>query len=264
MANKDYYNLLGVDKKATKEEIKKAYKKLALTYHPDRAPDDKKKEYEEKFKEINEAAAVLGDYKKRQQYDQYGSAAFQGGQGFEGFDFSDVMSQFRGGSFGNFDDIFDHLFGGGGGRGSSRRGADLAYEMEISLDEAFHGLEKGIPINKLERCSACGGKGASAFESCTHCHGSGHLKRTQRTAFGIFQQTGPCPYCKGQGELPQDSCSSCSGEGLVRKKKEIEVSIPPGVEEGMRLRVAGEGQVGERSGSPGDLYIIIHVHEHKY
>src|SRR3989338_6496354 len=127
MADKDYYKTLGVQKSATKEEIKKAFKKLALKYHPDRAPEEKKKEYEEEFKKINEAVSVLGDDKKRQQYDQYGSSSFQGGQGFEGFDFSDIMSQFRGGSFGNFDDIFDHLFGGGG-RGSSRRGADLAYE----------------------------------------------------------------------------------------------------------------------------------------
>ncbi|MFH1275968.1 MAG: molecular chaperone DnaJ, partial [Candidatus Woesearchaeota archaeon] len=268
MASKDYYQTLGVEKGATKEEIKKAYKKLALKYHPDRAPEEKQKEYEEHFKEINEAAAVLGDDKKRQQYDQYGSSAFQGGAGgFEGFDFSDIMSHFRGGNFGGFDDIFDQLFGGGESRkGSSRgrRGSDLAYEMEISLEEAFNGVNKEISLNKLERCTDCHGKGAHKFESCHHCQGSGYIKRVQRTAFGMFQQQGPCPYCKGQGELPQDSCSECNGEGLIRKKKKIEVTIPKGVETGMRLRVSGEGEVGSNNGSNGDLYVIVHVIEHKF
>lgn len=272
MADKDYYRLLGVEKNATKEQIKKAFKKLALKYHPDRAPDDKKEEYEEKFKEIGEAVAVLGDDKKRQQYDQFGSAAFSGaggpgGAGFQGFDFSDIMSQFRSGSFGDFDDIFDQLFGGSGGRRRrthARRGSDLLYETEITLEEAATGTEKTIPLNKLEHCPDCRGKGATKFESCHHCQGSGYMKRTQRTAFGIFQQTGPCPYCHGQGELPQDSCSDCGGEGLIRKKKKIEVSIPAGVEDGMRLRVSGEGQVGEQGGPAGDLYVEVQVKEHKY
>ena len=265
MANKEYYTLLGVEKNATKEQIKKAYKKLAMQFHPDRAPEDKKKEYEEKFKEISEAAAVLGDDKKRQQYDQFGSAAFQGGQGggFQGYDFSDIMSQFRSGMFGDFDDIFEHVFGGGSRPTRGRRGADLAYETEISLEEAAAGTTQTLPLNKLEYCPKCKGKGALHFEQCHHCHGSGYMKRTQRTPFGLFQQTGPCPYCHGKGELPQDSCDDCAGEGLIRKKKNLEVSIPAGVEEGMRLRLQGEGQVGENNGPPGDLYVIIHVQEHK-
>ena len=266
MTNKDYYKLLGVEKDATKEQIKKAYKKLALKYHPDRAPEDKKKEYEEKFKEINEAASILGDEKKRQQYDQFGSAAFSGGAQHQGYDFSDIMSQFRSGMFGDFGDVFDQLFGGGGRRRGSRasRGVDLLYEIEISLEDVANGVEKEIQLNKLEHCKDCHGKGAHKFERCQHCHGSGYMKRTQRTPFGLFQQTSPCPYCHGKGELPQDSCKTCHGEGLVRKKKKIEVAIPAGVENGMRLRVQGEGEVGANNGPSGDLFVMVHVNEHKY
>ncbi len=266
MSSKDYYKTLSIEKTATKEEIKKAFKKLALKYHPDRAPEDKKKEYEEKFKEINEAVSVLGDDRKRQQYDQFGNSSFQNAGGFEGFDFSDIMSQFRSGTFGEFDDIFDSLFGGGSRRRGSRalRGADLAYETEISLEEAAKGTKQEIRLNKLERCPECRGKGATKFSNCPHCQGSGYLKRTQRTAFGLFQQTGPCPYCHGRGELPQDSCSGCGGEGLVRKRKEIEITIPMGIEEGMRLRVTGEGEIGENNGPSGDLYVIVHIKEHRF
>lgn len=267
MADKDYYKLLGIEKGATKEQIKKAYKKLAFKYHPDRASEDKKQEYEEKFKEISEAAAILGDEKKRAQYDQFGSSAFSGGTGggHQGFDFSDIMSQFRSGSFGNFDDVFDQLFGGGGRRGTrARRGSDLLYETDISLEEVATGITKTVHLNKLEHCSNCQGKGAHKFETCHHCQGQGHMKRTQRTAFGLFQQTGPCPYCHTKGELPQDSCNECAGEGLVRRKKEIEVKIPSGVEDGMRLRVSGEGEVGHNNGPAGDLYVAIQVNKHKY
>lgn len=264
MADKDYYKTLGVEKGSTKEDIKKAYKKLAMKYHPDRAPDDKKKDYEEKFKEISVAAAVLSDDKKRQQYDQFGSQSFQqggAGSGFEGYDFSDIMSQFRSGGFGNFDDLFDHVFGGSERRGHGRRGSDLAYEMEITLEEAFHGASKNINLNKLEKCSDCKGKGATKFENCHHCQGSGFMQRTQRTPFGIFSQRGPCPYCKGQGQLPQDSCKNCGGDGLLRRKKSIEVTIPAGIDEGMRLRIKGEGEVGDVN---GDLYVIIHIAEHEF
>jgi len=266
MADKNYYKLLGVEKNSTKEEIKKAYKKLALKYHPDRAPEEHKAEYEEKFKEINEAASVLGDEKKRQQYDQFGSASFQGGSsnGFQGYDFSDIMSQFRSGNFGDFGDIFDHLFSGSQGtrHPQRRRGSDLLYETEITLEDAAQGVKKSIKLNKLERCAKCHGKGALHLENCRHCQGSGYVKRTQRTAFGLFQQTSPCPYCHGQGELAQDSCEECNGEGLIRKKKELEVAIPAGIDTGMRLRVSGEGEVGENSGPNGDLYVEVHVNQH--
>jgi len=265
MAHKDYYRLLGVSKQATKEEIKKAYKKLALKYHPDRAPEDQKKEHEEKFKEINEAASVLGDDRKRQQYDQFGSSAFQGsGAGAHpGFDFSDLMSQFRSGAFGDFEDIFDQLFSGGQARSPrARRGTDLLYGLELSLEQVATGANETIRLNKLENCEACQGKGAKDFARCHHCSGTGYLKRVERTVFGIFQQTGPCPYCHGRGELPQNSCSTCGGEGLVRRKKELTVKIPSGVEHGLKLRVAGEGEAGERGGPNGDLYVEIHIKEH--
>jgi molecular chaperone DnaJ len=265
---KDYYKTLGVEKGATKEEIKKAFKKKALKFHPDRAPQEKKKEYEEKFKEFNEAVSVLGDEKKRQQYDQFGADAFQGGgaggQGFQGFDFSDIMSQFRSGSHGDFEDVFDSLFGGRGRGSRARRGNDLIYETEIELQEAAKGVKQEVQLNKLEHCEKCQGKGATKFEKCHHCNGSGHVRKTQRTPFGLFQQTGPCPYCHSKGELPQDSCGECSGEGVVRKKKKIEIKIPSGVEDGMRLRLAGEGEVGGNGGPSGDLYVMIHVKEHPF
>ncbi|MBT4935588.1 molecular chaperone DnaJ [Candidatus Woesearchaeota archaeon] len=265
MADKDYYELLGVQKGATKEEIKKAYKKLAMKYHPDKAPEEKKKEYEEKFKEISEAASVLGDEKKRQQYDQFGSNAFQGGQTSQGFDYSDIMSHFRSGSFGDFDDVFDSLFGGGRRQHShARRGSDLLYETEITLENVAEGTTKTIPLNKLEHCKDCSGKGAHKFDSCHHCNGSGYMKRTQRTPFGLFQQTSPCPYCHSKGELPQDSCKTCGGEGLVRKQKKIDVTIPAGIDDGMRLRVRGEGEVGTNDGPSGDLYVEVNVTPHKY
>ncbi len=266
MAEKDYYKILGVEKNATKEQIKKAFKKLAMKYHPDRAEESKKAEYEEKFKEINEAASILGDEKKRQQYDQFGNAAFSGGgAGHQGYDFSDVMSQFRSGSFGGFDDIFEQLFGGGGARRGSRarRGSDLLYEMEITLEDAANGVDKSISLNKLEHCKTCSGKGATKFENCHHCSGSGYVKKTQRTPFGVFQQTAPCSYCHGKGDLAQDSCADCSGEGAIRRKKEIEVSIPAGVESGMRLRVAGEGEIGQNNGPAGDLFVEVHIPGHK-
>ncbi len=271
MADKNYYSLLGVEKSANKEEIKKAYKKLAMKYHPDRAPDDKKVEYEAKFKEINEAASILADDKKRSQYDQYGSSAFNGGAtgpgagGFEGYDFSDVMSQFGGMS--DFGDIFDQLFGGQTGqgrRGGNRRGADLLYDLEITLEEVAKGTTKSIKLNKLAHCTSCKGKGAHSFSNCSACSGSGYVRKTQRTPFGIFQQTAPCSTCQGRGEKADDVCKECSGEGVVRDRKEIEVTIPAGIEEGMRLRVSGEGEVGGAGGRAGDLYIRVHIQEHQH
>ncbi len=266
MATKDYYKLLGIEKGATKEQIKKAYKKKALKFHPDRAPEDKKKEYEEKFKEINEAASVLGDDKKRSQYDQFGTTNFNAGSGHPGFDQSDFMSQFRSGNFGDFGDIFDSLFGGGGrGRGTRpQRGDNLLYETQITLKEAAKGVEQTITLNKLESCSDCSGKGAKTFDQCTTCSGQGTFKQTQRTPFGIFQQTRPCHTCSGQGEVARDTCGTCHGEGAVRKRKKIDVTIPAGIENGMRLRLRGEGEIGVNRGPSGDLFVEVHVQAHKF
>jgi molecular chaperone DnaJ len=270
MADKDYYKLLGVEKSATKQEIKKAYKKLAMKFHPDRAPEGKKDEHEEKFKEINEAASVLGDEKKRAQYDQFGSTSFGGqggrGGGYSGFDYSDVMSQFRSGTFGNFDDIFEQLFGGGGSRRSVRRerGSNLLYETEITLKESFEGSLQSISLNKLETCVSCKGRGAKEFDQCTTCSGSGRIRQTQRTPFGLFQQTRPCHACHGRGESPRDKCKDCSGEGAIRKRKKIEVTIPAGIENGMQLRIRGEGEIGRNNGPPGDLFVQVHVKSHEF
>jgi len=258
---KDYYKTLNISKDATKEEIKKAYKKLAKKYHPDLNKDP---DAEQKFKEISEAAAVLSDDKKRQQYDQYGDPdTFKQASGFQGFDFSDLMSKFKFGHFGDFGDIFEQLFSGSSRRAYRRRGRDLQYDLEISLEDAYHGAEKTITLNKLERCSECHGKGGKNFQNCSHCNGSGYLKKTSRTPFGIFQQTAPCHYCQGQGEVPNQTCPECRGEGLIRKKKQIEINIPAGVEEGTRLRIAGEGEVGENAGPSGDLYLFIHLKPHQ-
>ncbi len=263
--SKNYYDMLGVAKGATKEDIKKAYKKLAMQYHPDRAPEEKKKEYEEKFKEFSVAAATLSDDKKRAHYDQFGSESMDqaGAHGQQGYDFSDIMSQFRGGGFGDFDGVFDSIFGGSGGR-RHRRGADLLYEMEITLQEVLHGVTKSIELNKLDRCADCDGKGFTSFEKCGDCKGAGVIKRTQRTPFGIFAQTGPCGTCRGTGERGTKACSTCDGEGAVRKRKEIEVAIPAGVEDSMRLRVRGEGQMGDHGGESGDLYVEVHYKDDKF
>ncbi len=267
--SKNYYKLLGVEKGATKAEIKKAYKKLAMKYHPDRASEEKKKEYEEKFKEISEAASVLGDDKKKAQYDRFGSAGFSGGAGgHQAYDFSDIMSQFRGGNFGNFEDIFEHLFGGGGasrGRGRrQKRGSDLLYELSINLEEASTGVKKTIVVQKLEHCGDCKGRGGKDFQVCSHCSGSGYVKKTQRTPFGIFQQNAPCHYCHARGEVANASCDTCLGEGFERKKKKIDVSIPAGVDSGMRLRLQNEGEAGAEGGPYGDLFVEVHVTKHKY
>ncbi|MBT4823781.1 molecular chaperone DnaJ [Candidatus Woesearchaeota archaeon] len=262
MTKKDYYELLGVEKGASREEIKKAYKKLAFKYHPDRAADDKKKENEERFKEINEAASVLGDEQKRQQYDQFGT----GGQGFEGFSGFD-HSGFSG--FGDFGDIFDSFFGGG--RSNSRRnypqrGSDLQITIEINLEAAAFGVDKSISVPRHEICTKCDGTGAkssSHIKTCETCHGSGMYKRTQRTPFGIFQTSAPCDKCNGMGKVITAHCDKCHGNGRVKKTRTIEVTIPKGVDTGTRLRISGEGEAGEKDAPTGDLYVLISVLPHK-
>ncbi|MBI4149663.1 molecular chaperone DnaJ [Candidatus Woesearchaeota archaeon] len=259
---KDYYRILGVSKEATTEEIKKAYKKLARQYHP----DNKETGNEERFKEINEAAAVLADTDKRGQYDQFGDAdAFKRSSGFSGYDFSEAGF----GDFASFDfgDIFDRFFGGGvsGFSRGSRRGRDLRAEIEISLEEVASGVTKNLVIAKLDACSRCEGTGAQSGSDvvrCPDCHGSGTLKQARRTPFGIFATSSPCRRCEGSGEVVEHPCEMCDGTGQLEKEKKIQVKVPAGVENGMKLRIAGEGEAGERGTPAGDLYIIVHVKEH--
>ncbi|MBN2112360.1 molecular chaperone DnaJ [Candidatus Woesearchaeota archaeon] len=260
MTKKDYYETLGVSRDASKEEIKRAYKKLAKKYHPDlnKSPDAA-----EKFKEINEAAAVLGDDKKRQKYDQFGTADFSnmGGGGFDfadfanfGFDFGDIFDQFFGGSFGGF---------GGRRRSSQTRGDNLRFDLEVTLEEAASGAKKTVIIPRHESCPKCSGMGGTDLKECPECKGSGVLKQTSRTPFGIFSTTRTCRTCGGTGEVVKDSCEYCDGIGRVKKDRKLEIEIPAGVEEGTRLRVSGEGEAGERGGPAGDLYVLIHVNPHK-
>lgn len=261
MAKKDYYEILGLQKGANDDEIKKAFRKLALQYHPDRNAGDK--EAEEKFKEINEAYQVLSDPQKRSQYDQFGTADFNGG-GFEGggFDFSD---------FGGFGDIFDSFFGGGFS-GSSRkrrngpeRGADIEYTVSLTFNEAVFGVEKEININRSEKCEHCEGTGAkpgSHPKTCDKCGGTGQIKIQRNTPLGNFVSMSTCDKCGGKGTIISDPCSFCSGSGRTRKQRKIKVNIPAGVDTGNVLPLRGQGEHGINGGPSGDLYINIKVAPH--
>lgn len=261
--SKDYYELLGVKRDATREEIKKAYKKLAKKYHPDLNKEDP--DAEKKFKEVNEAAAVLGDEQKRRQYDAVGHDTFSktGSSGFSGFGNQD----FSGGNF-DFGDIFDMFFGGGfsgrGGRPQARRprGEDLRYDSTISLEEAARGVQQNIKIRRRIPCKKCSGKGGSGLKTCDTCHGHGMVRQMRRTAFGTFQSTGPCPTCGGIGESIEDVCTSCEGNGTTIGNTELKVDIPAGVDDGTQLRLTGEGDAAPRNGVAGDLYVFIRVKEH--
>ena len=258
MSKRDYYEVLGVNRDAGDDEIKKAYRKLAMKYHPDRNPDNK--EAEEKFKEAKEAYEMLSDPQKKAAYDRYGHAgvdpsmgAGPGAQGFEG-GFADA-----------FGDIFGDLFGGaGGGRGGRSnvyRGADLRYNLEITLEEAARGAEKTIRIPTVEECGTCHGSGAKPGtqpKPCPTCNGHGQV-RVQQGFFSI-QQT--CPKCHGSGKIIPDPCRDCGGAGRTKKQKTLEVKIPAGIDDGMRLRHAGHGEPGLNGGPPGDLYVEIHIRKH--
>ncbi len=263
---KDYYSILGVQKGASSEEIKKAYKNLAKKYHPDL---NKESGSSEKFKEINEAAAVLGDEKKREQYDRFGkSDGSAQGQDFSGFDFSDFMNQSQGFGF-NFDDIFDTFFGGAGFGRSRRRqqqGYDLRYDIEITLEEAASGIAKEITVPRLEKCNVCKGAGSepgTKIETCPDCEGKGAQVRVQRTPFGMFQTQTTCSSCGGEGRRITHPCRECDGTGVVKQKRKIEVKIPAGADNGMSLRVRGGGEAGQKGAPSGDLYVVVHVAAHK-
>jgi molecular chaperone DnaJ len=261
MAKKDYYELLGVSRNATADEMKKAYRKQAMQYHPDRNPGNK--EAEAKFKEVNEAYDVLRDDQRRAAYDRFGHAAFeQGGMGgmgggFGGFDFG-----------AGFTDIFDEMFGeilGGGGRRqqqqTAQRGADLRYDLDITLEEAFTGTKKNITIATTVKCDDCKGSGAmggSAPTECTTCKGHGRVRAQQ----GFFTIERTCPTCQGAGSVIKDPCRACMGRGQVHQQKTLAVEIPAGVEDGVRVRLAGEGGAGVRGGHAGDLYVILAVAQH--
>ncbi|HEX3015723.1 MAG TPA: molecular chaperone DnaJ [Desulfobacteria bacterium] len=254
---RDYYEVLGVPKTATAEEIKKAYRKLARQYHPDVRPGDK--EAEAKFKEINEAYEALSDDEKRQRYDQFGHAGMDPNQqgGFGGF----------GGDFGGFGDIFDMFFGGGTSRRGPQRGADLRYDLEISFEEAAFGVEKEIQVPRQETCEECHGSGAAPGTQparCTQCNGTGQITVTQATPFGRIQTARPCHVCHGTGQVINTPCRKCGGQGSVRHVRNLKVKVPPGVEEGLRLRLTGDGEAGEKGAPPGDLYIVIHVKAHRF
>src|SRR3989344_661685 len=264
MNKKDYYEVLGLSKGASKEDIKKAYKKLAKQYHPDISKD---KGTEEKFKEISEAYAVLSDDNKRKQYDQFGHAGFDQRYSqediFRNAHFEDIFSEIFGRNSGDQEDffggsIFDMFFGGSQRK---QRGADLRYDLEITLEEAARGVKKTLHYERLEKCKECKGTGAEEgkTETCKHCNGTGQYKQVQRTPFGLFAHTSRCGECNGSGKIIIKKCKKCHGHGKINSQKEIQVSIPAGVDNGMQLRLNGEGETG--SHGTGDLYVFIHVLE---
>lgn len=258
---RDYYEILGVERSADAAALKSAYRKLAMQFHPDRNPDDA--EAEARFKEVNEAYAVLSDDQKRAAYDRHGHAGVNGAAGGGGFgDFEDLVRS----AFGsNFDDLFGELFGRGGGGGRARggpgRGADLRYDLEIELEEAYRGKNVEITVPSSETCTRCDGSGAepgTKVTTCPTCNGSGVV----RTSQGFFTMQRTCPTCGGQGRYVETPCTACDGVGRVRSTRTLPVSIPGGIEDGTRIRLAGEGDAGARGGPRGDLYIFVTVRPH--
>jgi molecular chaperone DnaJ len=266
---KDYYETLGVNKGASKDEIKKAFYKLAHKYHP-----DKKEGNEAKFKEVNQAYQTLSDDDKRAKYDQFGSqyenmgggygAGAQGG--FEGFDFSGFNQGGGDFDFGNLNDIFSDFFGGGmgGGRAQARRGRDISTEIQISFSDSIFGVERKILITKTSNCTTCSGQGSkpgSKMETCKHCNGQGKIRESKRTILGNITNTKICEDCLGSGEIPKELCEKCKGKGVLRREDEIQVAVPAGIRDGEMIRMTGYGE-GISKGTAGDLYIKINVAPH--
>ncbi len=273
---RDYYEVLGISKNATDAEIKKAFRKMVMKYHPDRNRDNPK-EAEEKMKEVNEAYSILSDPQKKAQYDQFGHAAFDGAAGGAGG--AGGFGGFGGGGFGGaggfgdiFGDIFGDMFGGAAGGSRARRrgperGADLRYNLTISFEEAAFGKTVELNIPRTAQCSSCHGTGAAAGsqpETCPDCHGSGVVQSVQNTPFGRMVNQHPCSRCGGTGQIIKNPCKECGGKGVKNVRAKVEVKIPAGVDTGNRIRVAGEGEAGVRGGATGDLYVYITVKPHKF
>lgn len=255
---RDYYEVLGVQKNASADEIKRAYRKLAGKYHPDRNPGDKSAE--ERFKEIGEAYEVLSDSEKRSRYDQFGFQGvdpnFGGGQGFDGF-----------GGFGDFGDIFSDFFGGGrrsATRNGPTRGENVAVRVEVTFEEAAFGVEKEVSVPRIENCSACGGTGSAdgAVETCSYCRGAGQVRTTQNIMGMAIQSTTTCPQCGGRGKIIKNPCTTCKGKAKVRRTQKVKVNIPAGIDHGQSARVRGEGCVGSNGGPSGDLLVEVAIKRH--
>ncbi|MEP6595276.1 MAG: molecular chaperone DnaJ [Ginsengibacter sp.] len=270
MAKRDYYEILGVNKNASPDEIKKSYRKVAMQYHPDRNPGDKGSE--EKFKEAAEAYEILSDSDKRAQYDRFGHSAFSpgrgGGGGSHGMNMEDIFSQF-GDIFG--EDMFGSFFGGGGRgtRNKSRgiRGNNLRIKIKVNYEEIANGTTKTIKVKKYVSCSTCGGSGAkdkNSLQTCGTCGGNGQVRKVQNTFLGQMQTVTTCPACNGEGSLIVNKCTACKGEGRVYGEETVTLDIPEGVQDGMQLSMSGKGNVGERGGSAGDLIILIEEEAHPY
>ncbi len=259
VSKRDYYEVLGVSKDASKDELKKAYRKLARKYHPD---VNKEEDASDKFKEAKEAYEVLGDDQKRAQYDQFGHTGPQG-QGFGGGGFGAE-------DFGGFGDIFDMFFGGGGRRrdpNAPRQGADLQYTMILEFEEAIFGKETDVELPKEETCETCDGSGAKPGtkpKTCTHCNGSGQLNVEQNTPFGRVVNKRVCNHCNGTGKIIPEKCQTCGGDGKVKKRKKIHISIPAGIDDGQQIRISGQGEPGVNGGPAGDLYVVVQVKSHEF
>ena len=257
-SNKNYYDVLGVQKNASKEEIKKAFHKLAHKFHPDKASGDS-----DKFKEVSEAYSVLSDDKKRAEFDSYGrvfqDGAAPGGGGFNagGFDFSQFQDAFQQGGFGGFD--FSDIFGGGGAR--QRRGRDISIDLELNFKESIFGTKRRVLLAKTAQCETCHGSGAepgSKLETCKYCNGSGKIHETNNSFFGTITMESPCRHCHATGKVPEQKCHTCRGEGVYKKQEEIEIAVPAGIEGGEMIRLTGAGEAVQ-GGPSGDLYVKVHV-----
>ena len=264
MAERDYYDVLGVERTASREDVKRAYRKLAMQYHPDRNPDDP--DAGEKFREASRAYEILHDPETRARYDQFGHAGVSGvgGAGFGDFDLSDALRAFMR-DFGGFEDLFGRSRGRGGRSRGPLKGSDVQTRLKVTLEEVATGIEKTLRVKLLQRCAVCSGRGSTTGEpeTCPTCQGAGEVRQAQRSIFGQFVSLHVCPRCEGEGKVVTDPCRSCGGEGRVREEKRIKVRIPAGVESGNYLTLRREGNVGPRGGPQGDLLIVIEVEPHE-